>query len=144
VSAAAGLRIGDAERAAAADRLAGHFSHGRLDQAELDERLDQAMRAKTAPELAVLFADLPPGPVPLAAAGGTVEPPKAEGPPRAPRRRRLRAILLAVLLVVAIVAVGNANALTHSFVVGALVVLVAVLWLRRRRLRNSGSPPSTP
>lgn len=56
-----GLRIGDAERAEVTDRLAKHYSDGRLDQAEFEDRLDKAMRATTAADLAGLLADLPDG-----------------------------------------------------------------------------------
>ena len=41
------IRVSDAERQAVADRLAEHFSSGRLDQAEFDERVGRAMGAKT-------------------------------------------------------------------------------------------------
>jgi Domain of unknown function (DUF1707) len=61
-----GLRVGDAERADIADRLARHFGDGRLDQAEFEQRLDKAMRATTVADLAGLLADLPDGqPLPL-------------------------------------------------------------------------------
>jgi uncharacterized membrane protein YdfJ with MMPL/SSD domain len=42
------VRVSDAERTEVADRLAAHFSEGRLNPAELDERVAQAMNAKTA------------------------------------------------------------------------------------------------
>jgi Domain of unknown function (DUF1707) len=57
----AGLRVSDADRAAVADRLARHFSEGRLDQAEFDLRLDRAMRATTRADLIGLLSDLPEG-----------------------------------------------------------------------------------
>jgi hypothetical protein len=49
------LRVSDAERAEMADRLAAHFAEGRLNQAEFDERVAQAMNAKDprGPERAV-------------------------------------------------------------------------------------------
>ena len=57
------IRVSDAERTEMADRLAAHFAEGRLDQAEFDERIAQAMNAKTRGDLSVLFDDLPePGP----------------------------------------------------------------------------------
>lgn len=52
-------RIGDAERQAAVDRLSDHYVAGRLDETEFNERMDKALRAKTAEDLAPLFADLP-------------------------------------------------------------------------------------
>ena len=53
------MRISDAERAEVTDRLSQHYSDGRLDQAEYNERLDRAMNAKTQSDLDGLFADLP-------------------------------------------------------------------------------------
>jgi Flp pilus assembly protein TadB len=133
---AAGLRIGDAERAVAADRLAWHFSHGRLDQAELDERLAQAMRATTASDLSPLFADLPADePVPATGSGGL--PRLAAGrprPARAPRRSRLASLVLAVCIVVGVAVV--LHPLTHSIAALAVIGLLAVLWLRRRHSRD--------
>jgi GntR family transcriptional regulator len=52
------LRVSDAEREAVSGRLAEHFAAGRLDQAELDDRVGRAMRAKTRGDLRGLFADL--------------------------------------------------------------------------------------
>ena len=57
------LRIGDAERNRAAELLSEHMAEGRLTQAEFDERLSIALKAKTAAELEPLFRDLP-GPNP--------------------------------------------------------------------------------
>jgi uncharacterized protein (TIGR03382 family) len=131
----AGLRIGDAERLAAAERLAWHFSHGRLDQAELDDRLGLAMRARTTADLTALFADLPPGEGEAAVGGGGRELPPAGRPSRPSRRgRTMRGLVVAVLLVVGVAVV--ANAVTHSLVAWALLVLLAVAWLRRRRVRE--------
>jgi hypothetical protein len=53
------LRIGDAERDAAAASLGDHFAAGRLTREEFDERLDRAWSARTADELNPLFYDLP-------------------------------------------------------------------------------------
>ena len=53
------MRVGDTERSAIADRLAEHFSDGRLDEAEFNDRLDRAMQAKTMGDLTGLLADLP-------------------------------------------------------------------------------------
>ena len=50
-SASPSMRVSDAERAEVADRLSKHYGDGRLDQAEFNERLDQAMRAKTRQDL---------------------------------------------------------------------------------------------
>ena len=53
------MRVSDAERNAVADRLAQHYGDGRLDQAELDERLGRAMSAKTQADLDGLPATCP-------------------------------------------------------------------------------------
>jgi hypothetical protein len=53
------VRIGDAERDAAAAALGEHFAAGRLDRMELEERLAAACAARTQPELDRLFVDLP-------------------------------------------------------------------------------------
>jgi hypothetical protein len=53
------LRASDAERTAVADALAQHFSDGRLDAVELDERVQRALSAKTRGDLAGLLSDLP-------------------------------------------------------------------------------------
>ncbi len=56
-------RIGDAERDRAAEYLREHLAEGRLDQTEFDERLTQALTARTQADLEPLFSDLP-GPKP--------------------------------------------------------------------------------
>ena len=53
------IRVSDAERTEVADRLAAHFGEGRLNQAEFDERVAQAMSAKIRGDLNGLFDDLP-------------------------------------------------------------------------------------
>ena len=63
-------RIGDAERDRAAEFLREHLAEGRLDQMEFDERLTQALTARTQADLDPLFSDLP-GPKPGQPAGGT-------------------------------------------------------------------------
>lgn len=52
-------RIGDSERDQAAELLRDHMAAGRLEHAEFDERLGQALVARTQPELDALFVDLP-------------------------------------------------------------------------------------
>src|SRR5579871_6323409 len=53
------MRVSDAEREAAAAELREHFTSGRLDQEELDERLAAIFAAKTRGDLNALFTDLP-------------------------------------------------------------------------------------
>jgi hypothetical protein len=53
------LRASDAERTATADLLRRHHAEGRLDTAELEERIERCYAAKTRGDLAALTADLP-------------------------------------------------------------------------------------
>ena len=118
------LRVSDAERAEVADRLSKHYSDGRLDQAEFDERVDQAMRAKTQSDLIGLFDDLP-GP----------DEPEPSGPQRAARVARRRDerprhhhhVLLFVVMIVA--AFILARALVQIYIPWLLIGLIAALWL---------------
>jgi hypothetical protein len=119
------LRVSDAERAEVADRLSKHYSDGRLDQAEFDERIDQAMRAKTQSDLSGLFDDLP-----------GFEEPEPSPEPRtskvAPRRRDERPHrhhhLLSVVLMI-VVAFALAHALVELYIPWLLIGILAVLWV---------------
>lgn len=53
------LRIADADRDRAAERLGFALSEGRIDMGEYERRLEQAMSAKTAGELEPVMDDLP-------------------------------------------------------------------------------------
>lgn len=53
------LRVSDAERAAAGERLSAHAAAGRLTVEELEQRLQAANEAVFARDLALLEADLP-------------------------------------------------------------------------------------
>jgi hypothetical protein len=117
------MRISDAERTEVADRLSRHYSDGRLDQAEFNERLDRAMNAKTQADLNGLFADLP----------ATDEPDKAvkavSQPDRRPRNRRPVPRILGLILI-AIVAVFAARALMWPFFgFAGHVLFVPVPWI---------------
>ncbi len=144
----ADMRVSDAERAAIADRLADHFSNGRLDEAEFSDRLDQAMRAKTMADLTGLLADLPDdseaGPAPTGRQRRKLAQLQLEREQlklkheqrhhreaeRRARTQKLRWVLLAATaLVVAIVVL---HGLTHWVGAWLLVGLVAFLWLRRK------------
>jgi hypothetical protein len=52
--------VGDHEREQAATALRRHFVHGRLTTAELADRLDSALRARTRSDLGAALAGLPP------------------------------------------------------------------------------------
>ncbi len=53
------MRVSDADREAAAAELREHFASGRLNQDELNDRLETAFSARTRGDLNALFADLP-------------------------------------------------------------------------------------
>ena len=140
------MRISDADRADVADRLSRHYSDGRLDQAEFNERLDRAMKAKTQADLSGLFTDLPP----------VSEPAKAvKAVPHQDRRPQNRHPLTRTLglILVVVVAVIVAHALTwplfslvglfgHALYVPipwfviALVAFLGWRYLARRRDRS--------
>jgi hypothetical protein len=105
------LRASDAERDLVAAELGEHYQAGRLDQAEFDERVSAALRARTRRDLSGLLADLPrrqPG-------SGTTAPgataPRATAPGAAVAGRpgwRAPWLPLVPLLFAAIVAAGFA------------------------------------
>ncbi len=140
------LRLSDADRSEVAERLSHHYADGRLDRAELDERLDRAMGARTVGDLDGIFAGLPTGAGPTAVTltagasgahtGRAVRHGRSAGDP-ARRASRPRRVLW--LLVVAVLA-----AIAGQLFVGAhggwwVIVLVAVLWVRHRR--HAGARP---
>ena len=133
------IRVSDAERTEVADRLAAHFGEGRLNQAEFDERVAQAMKATTRGDLSGLFDDLPePGPAgsPATSARG----------PHSLVRPYVNPFLL-VLLVVVIAAAGTAGEAVFGHVPGlktwltvgvitAIVVYAAGMLSRSRAARG--------
>ncbi len=99
------VRIGTAERERAQSALSEHFSEGRLEMAEFEERSGQAAAARTFADLEPIFADLPGGlaalfPAPLVKAPRR----RARRPLPATRHRTIPVgalILLALLLILA-------------------------------------------
>ncbi|MHB1434320.1 MAG: DUF1707 SHOCT-like domain-containing protein [Streptosporangiaceae bacterium] len=150
-----GLRIGDAEREAAAANLREHFALGRLTMEEFQQRLDAALTAKTDRDLARLTSDLPPsgtgqgsatapGPVTGAQPGGPWHP--APG-----YRRRPGGSWVRVGILIALVALVVLPATRLSFGVfpgkGAIFILLLIAFLGRRVLfrllrprRGNGRP----
>jgi Domain of unknown function (DUF1707) len=106
------MRVSDAERQEVADRLAEHFSSGRLDQAEFDERVGRAMSAKTRADLNGLFDDLP----------GTGAPAATDPSAGQLRRRRRHPVLLAALIV--FVAIAASHVVWPLLWIGFLVAIV--------------------
>lgn len=134
------MRVSDAERAAAADRLSTHYGDGRLDEPALHDRLDRAMRATTQADLDGLFTDLPGGRYGDQAPGGQAsgsaapsQPPPAPDPAPAIRRNRPRRLssqrLIAFGLVV-LVAIVVGHTLAHFYFPWLMLGLLAFLWLR--------------
>jgi len=115
------IRVSDAERQAVADRLAEHFSSGRLDQAEFDERVGRAMGAKTQADLNGLFDDLP----------DTGAPAVTDHP----RRRHRHPVLLVALIV--LVAIAASHVVWPLLWIGFLVMLVLVATGTIGRSRSS-------
>jgi Flp pilus assembly protein TadB len=119
------LRVGDAERNAAASALGEHFAAGRLDQSEFDDRMEQALRARIGADLDRLFADLP-------QATRTVE---------RPQRKRFTVPLLPLLLVT----VGVMMMLPGEwslFVLAGWLLLARYAW--RSRVRSYRAFASRP
>ena len=106
------MRVSDAERQAVADRLAEHFSSGRLDQAEFDDRVGRAMSAKTRADLNGLFDDLP----------ETGAPAATDQPAGQLHRRRRHPVLLVALIV--FVAIAAAHVVWPLLWIGFLVAIV--------------------
>jgi Domain of unknown function (DUF1707) len=136
------VRVSDAERTEVADRLAAHFGEGRLNQAELEERVAQAMNAKTRGDLSGLFDDLPePGP-----AGTPGMPVRGPHSPAHPVRPYVNPFFL-VILVVVITAAGTVGEAVFGHVPGmktwltvgvitAIVVYAAGMLSRSRASRE--------
>ena len=106
------MRVSDAERQAVADRLAEHFTSGRLDQAEFDDRVGKAMSANTRADLNGLFDDLPETGAPAATDPSTGQL----------RRRHRHPVLLAALIV--FVAIAAAHVVWPLLWIGFLVAIV--------------------
>ena len=96
------LRIGDAEREAAAHELGEHFAMGRITADEHGERLEQIWSARTAGDLVPAFADLPRSRPAEPVARPTGRRAWSEGPrplPRVPFPLKLLIALVVVVLV---------------------------------------------
>jgi hypothetical protein len=138
------LRVSDAERRAVADRLAEHFSEGRLDQAEFNERVGQAMNAKTRGDLRGLFDDLPEPGMPGVTLPGAGAP--ADMSPRHGRRRGYGNRMAAFALIVVITAAA-AETVVHMTVpwlwIGFLALAMLVATERANRSRADRPNDST-
>ncbi len=129
------IRIGDTERREMADLLGKHYSDGRLDDVEFNERMERAMAAKTRGDLKGLLSDLPPLGLPVT---------MPTSPPRT--RRLLRTVAVIGLVVMALFAVSaTASIALHPWrfwhlpwLLFAIIAAVA-LWCTRGRRRHGGA-----
>ena len=118
------LRVSDAERDAVVTELGEHFSQGRLDQAEFDERVTKALASRTGRDLGGLLADLP----------STRE----DSGGRQPRVRLPRTLILVPLVAVAILVAGIAGgAHHHPWAIWPLLWLIPVMVVRFRWWRRT-------
>ena len=135
---ASGLRIGDADREAAAAALREHFAQGRLTLDEFQHRLGTVFAAKTDRDLADVTSDLPhaAGPPPMWVARG----PASSGT-RSQRRNRsgLAALAGLVMIILALIVVAFVLPVALFGMVvsrSLLFLLVALLFGRRGVLRR--------
>ena len=133
----ADLRVSDAERQAVADQLSRHFADGRLDQAEFDERLSQAMNAKTYRDLDGLLTDLPG----TETSGGGLPPAGGAGltsraPGSVPQRRIVKPLAFVALAIIALSVASHAVAWAFGgWVWIALIALIVVAFAKRSHRR---------
>ncbi|MGZ8742694.1 MAG: DUF1707 SHOCT-like domain-containing protein [Nocardioides sp.] len=124
------LRIGDAEREAAAQALGEHFAAGRLTRDEYDERAERVWAARTVADLRPLFTDLP---APHAGTGAPrprgapAKPPAQAARPRAGRRLPLLPMFLIALGLVLLLDVPGA---VIFLLIGAWWWTMSVRWRR--------------
>jgi hypothetical protein len=155
------MRAGNTDRQRAVDRLTQHFTDGRLDAGEFDERVGKAYAAVHLDELPALFTDLPDeepgrGPAGGRGAGGRPDGPAGrpgqwsgpgrsswQGPPfqGPPFRRPPRVFLILLVVLAAMFALG---AIGHGFFPFPLIwIALGVFFFsrghRRRRWAGQGS-----
>lgn len=115
------LRAADADREAIAERIRRGHAEGRLDTAELQQRLEHCYEAKTLGELDELVTDLP----------RESEP---ESPPRfAPLRWRLVPLIPIAIALIAICAATGHHGHHAFWALIPLMFLVYRMWWWRRR-----------
>jgi urease accessory protein UreF len=130
------LRVSDADRDAALAELSEHFQAGRLTSDELDERIGQAIRARTGQDLAGLMADLPAARRPGGTRPGTgaaVSTAASAGTGLASRRTLTTAVIIAVTAIVtaAVIAASLGHTHGHGFVVPGWVIVAGFFAWRR-------------
>jgi uncharacterized membrane protein YgcG len=135
------LRVGDADREAAAASLREHYAQGRLTLEEFNQRIDAAFAAVTQSQLHRVTRDLPhvamPSPaLPVATAGAYRERARREHPQGSrPRLRVLTAfatVIVAWLLVLSLLLPD----LRHFPLPGKLGILLAIFAMVRGLMRR--------
>jgi Domain of unknown function (DUF1707) len=113
------LRVSDADRQATTDQLKAAFAAGRLDMDEYEERLQQALAAKTRRDLDDLVRDLPPANI------------------TAPKPSRGRPLFAPIFMAVAVIlALTLAVGVAHGFFFPWWIIPVAFFVLSRRWRRR--------
>jgi len=135
------LRIGDAERDAAAAGLREHYAQGRLSLEEFNQRIDAVFAATTQSQLGRVTSDLPhasvPGvPLPVAARGEAWD--DGAGHRYSRRRPRLRFLTaIAALMLTWLVVISLLLPEMRGFpVLGRLGILVVIFGAVRSLLRR--------
>jgi Domain of unknown function (DUF1707) len=131
------LRIGDAEREAAANLLREHYAQGRLTLEEFNQRLDATFAATTQRQLGQISRDLPhPGLTaatrPQAARAGQRQDHSRRGNRSAPRILRLVPVMVAVATLWLLTVGLHLSAFPWP---GRLAIFVAVLAFARGIMR---------
>ncbi|MEV8373349.1 DUF1707 domain-containing protein [Kribbella sp. NPDC056861] len=116
------MRVGDREREEAVARLGEHYEAGRLSAEEHQERVGEALQAKTQAELAALFVDLP---------GKSADPGKTQYQPAWKGTKRPPVPVLVALALVASVACVVLGG--HPPVLPLALLVIGVVFLKRRR-----------
>jgi len=119
------VRIGDAERDEALNRLGDHFAAGRLTREEFDERSETAMGARFDSDLLPLFRDLPKPP-----GAEVARRPRAQGVSVARAGVSATVLLLVPVIVLAVVA---SIALHGPIFFGPIVWLLVLGHLGRKQ-----------
>jgi hypothetical protein len=132
------LRIGDADREAAAAGLREHYALGRLTLQEFNHRLDAVFAASTQGQLRALTGDLPdltapPAPLPGTTAGARRERAGQQSPPGfRPRLGMIPVIIAALAVWLLISGLHWQMFLWPGRLAVFLVIFAAVRWLMRR------------
>ena len=135
MAATSGLRIGDADREAAAAALREHFAQGRLTLEEFQLRLAAVFGAKIDRDLAHICADLPPvaSPTPARPAIQATDHGKGNYRRRAPGLAVLSGFIMIILALV-LVAFVLPVALFATAISRSLLFILAILLFGRRGL----------